>query len=75
MKRNKKDVGFHFYMMSIGAYFAAIFTNWTSIYEFENTSDEIVDNHTIWYRFSAIILGVVIAVTLSALNLKNIAKY
>ena len=62
-------------MMSVGAYFSMLFTNWTSIYEFENSFNEIVDNSTIWFRFTSIIVGVVLSVTLSALNLKNISKY
>ena len=75
VKRNKKDVGFHFFLLSVGAYFSMLFTSWTSIYEFENTATEINDYSTIWVRFAAIIIGVVFSVTVSAMNLKNIGNY
>lgn len=75
LRRNKKDVFFHFIMILIGIYYSMLFTSWTSIYEFEFTSDDIIDNTTIWVRFAGTIAGIIYCILISAINLSKNIKY
>lgn len=75
VKRNKKDVGFHFFMMAAGAYISMLYTSWTTIWEHEFSIEDIADYSTIWVRFSATVAGIFFCIVVSGLNLKNINTY
>jgi hypothetical protein len=75
LKRNKKDVFFHFILLLTGIYYSMLFTSWTSIYEFEFSADDIIDNTTIWVRFASTVLGLSYCIIISTTTLGKKIKY
>ena len=69
-KRPKIDVFFQFICLSVGMYFAMLFTNWTSTWGYTFTGYDIVDYSTIWIRFSGIVVGILYVI---AMGIRNIA--
>lgn len=56
-KRQNVDLVFHLLGVMAGFEFAMIFTNWTTIPDNQFTTNDIVDEKTLWVRFAGSITG------------------